>query len=152
MVDETCFSRRKYNRGKEIRTEDSSIWYVTATEIFYSHDEKTPDGTPRYTTGRSKWMRCTRRTSDVLVPFVKKCALSSLSTVFTDKWKEYVGSSDYVRHLSVNHAVGFNDRITRVDTNGAESAHNCTKKRIKDSNGGRYGSARQLHHSRLHRC
>lgn len=111
-IDESKFSKRKYNRGKRVKGEwvfggverQSNVCFVEVVE---------------------------NRSAAVLLDVLTKYVLPG-STVISDCWKAYDCLEDegFV-HLKVNHSITFKDPDTGAHTNTIEGMWNCIKRNLK---------------------
>ena len=123
-IDESSFSKRKYNRGR----------MVPNTWVF--------GGICRET--RECFMYVVpNRTKETLLTTVKACIRPG-STIYSDKWKAYddiphLEGYDF-QHYTVNHSENFVDPETGAHTQNIENLWKCAKMRNKRE----HGTARQM--------
>ena len=100
QIDESVFTRRKYNRGRMIREQ----W------VFGGIDTQTKAGF---------MVPVDRRDAATLLPIIQQFILPG-TTFVSDLWGAYntVGNLGYA-HLTVNHSVNFVDPLTFAHTTSA---------------------------------
>ena len=116
QIDESVFTRRKYNRGRMIREQ----W------VFGGIDTQTKAGF---------MVPVDRRDAATLLPIIQQFILPG-TTIVSDLWGAYntVGNLGYA-HLTVNHSVNFVDPLTFAHTNAVENFWMRSKFRSKKERG-----------------
>jgi hypothetical protein len=101
-IDEACFGRRKYHKGKYTR---SSVWVLGGIER----------GTNHFFIEIVK-----NRSKNVLQTVIKRNVRKN-SFIFTDEWKGYYGLNLIgYHHYTVNHSKTFRNKASGVHTNTIE--------------------------------
>ncbi|XP_023209731.1 uncharacterized protein LOC111612724 [Centruroides sculpturatus] len=120
-IDESCFVRRKYNRGRLVREQ----W------VFGGYDVNTK---------QSFMVAVDQRNAATLLPILQQFVLPG-TIVVSDLWAAYntIRNLGY-QHLTVNHSINFVDPITNVTTNHVESIW----QKAKEKNKRRYGTHRAM--------
>ncbi|XP_067130114.1 uncharacterized protein [Centruroides vittatus] len=111
-IDESCFVRRKYERGHRVREQ----W------VFGDFDVETKE---------SFLVTVDRRDAGTLLPILQQFVLPG-TTVVSDLWAAYntVENVGY-QHLTVNHSINFVDPLTHATTNHVESVWQKAKEKNK---------------------
>ena len=109
-IDESVFTRRKYNRGRLTMEQ----W------VFGGIDT---------TTRKGFLIPVDRRDANTLLPIIQDFILPG-TTVVSDCWSSYntVGNIGYT-HLTVNHSVNFVDPVTHAHKNNVENMWMRAKRR-----------------------
>ncbi|KAJ1518788.1 hypothetical protein ONE63_011601 [Megalurothrips usitatus] len=115
QIDESVVAKRKYNRGKRVKT----TWVLGLIDV------QTRDSVVVYVEKRD---RCT------LIPEIKRYVKPG-TTNWTDGWKAYIGlnKEGYI-HRTVNHSKNFKDPRTGVCTNLIEGHWNKLKRYCRTKN------------------
>ncbi|KAI6198966.1 hypothetical protein M3Y96_00576600 [Aphelenchoides besseyi] len=115
QIDETCISRRKYNRG---RLQKENVWLFGGVD----------------TVDRTFFLkRVDCRSADTLLPIIQKHVKAG-STIMSDQWRAYGGICrlpEGYTHLKVNHSVHFVNPETGTHTQQIESFWRDVKQRQK---------------------
>ena len=111
-IDESAFVRRKYNVGRQVRTQ----W------VFGGLDTTTNEGF---------LVAVNKRDAATLLPIIQNYIRPG-TTVVSDLWGAYntVANLGY-QHLTVNHSINFVDPVTHATTNHVESMWARAKLRNK---------------------
>ena len=116
QIDESLFSRAKYNRGRARR----AFW------IFGGYD---------CTTGLGFLVPVPNRSRNILIPLIRE-QIAPGSTIVSDMWRAYDTIHEYgYNHLRVNHSVNFVDPITGAHTNNVENMWKKAKAKFKSMEG-----------------
>lgn len=101
-IDESAFGKRKYNRGRLLKTR----WVVGGIDR---------------TTKKCFMVRVEKRDKETLHALIQKWVLPG-SVIYTDQWKSYVGIEQYgYSHRTVNHSKEFvNQEDNNVHTQNVE--------------------------------
>lgn len=124
-VDETCFTRRKYNRGRLLPNQ----W------VFGGICRETQE---------CFLVPVADRAADTLIPIINKYVAPG-TTIFTDEWRAYHNMPQHFHHLTVNHSIHFVDPQTRAHTQSVESLWAKAKSRNKRQ----WGTNREMINSYL---
>ena len=123
-IDESCFVRRKFNRGHAVREQwvFGGICRETGDSFLYA----VPD-----------------RSAATLLPIISESILPG-SIIISDEWRAYGGIANIpqrnYQHRTVNHSRNFVDPITGACTNRVESMWNVAKSKNRK----RWGTHRAL--------
>lgn len=111
QVDESKFSKRKYNVGRLVR----SCWVVGGIDDF----------------GETFFVEVFARSTEIIDSIFNEYVLPG-SIIFTDGWKGYgnLNSMGYF-HYTVNHSKNFVNPVTGVHTQRIENLWCCVKKSIR---------------------
>lgn len=118
-IDETCLSKRKYNRGRLMRPNQ---WMF---------------GGIQRGTRRAFMQLVDRRDAATLLPIIQQFVLPG-TTIMSDLWRAYGGIQGLpqgYQHLTVNHSINFVDPNTGAHTQSIESTWNRFKSKVKKSHG-----------------
>ncbi|CAF3281361.1 unnamed protein product [Rotaria sp. Silwood2] len=113
-IDESCFGKRKYNRGRIIREQQ---W------VFGGIDRQTR---------RCFLVPVDHRDSQTLLPIINQYILPG-TTILSDEWRAYYPLSnhpDFV-HQTVNHSQNFVDPTTGAHTQNIENTWMRAKRKQK---------------------
>ncbi len=114
-IDESCFSRRKYNVGRTYPQQWVFGGVCRQTGECFMH--AVPD-----------------RSAQTLLPIIKECILPG-TTIISDKWRAYSGIESIedrnYKHYTVDHSKNFKDPISSEHTNQIESLWASAKMRNK---------------------
>ena len=101
-IDESIFTRRKYNRGRLAREQ----W------VFGDIDTTTKEGF---------MVTVVRLNTNTLIPIIQEFAIPG-TTIVSDQWGAYnqIGANGY-QHLTVNHSIYFVDPVTFANKNNVEN-------------------------------
>ena len=115
-IDESLFSRRKYNRGQLVRGQ----W------VFGGYDPQEKKGF---------LIPVARRDAGTLIPIIQQWIVPG-STIHSDMWAAYnqIGNIGY-QHGTVNHTYNFVDPQTGVHTNRVEAMWMRAKNKFKAHHG-----------------
>lgn len=111
QIDESKFSKRKYNVGRIER----SPWVIGGIDLI---------------TKDVFFVEVFSRDSTTLLNIILE-NVEEGTTIYTDKWKGYINLNQYYHHLDVNHTTNFVDPITGANTQLIESTWNSYKKLFK---------------------
>uniref|UniRef100_A0A915LB63 ISXO2-like transposase domain-containing protein n=1 Tax=Romanomermis culicivorax TaxID=13658 RepID=A0A915LB63_ROMCU len=111
-IDESCFVRRKYERGHLVKEQ----W------VFAGYDVETKE---------SFMVPVARRNAATLLPLIQQYIRPG-TTIISDMWGAYntVANLGY-QHLTVNHSINFVDPLTGATTNHVESVWQKAKTKNK---------------------
>lgn len=118
-IDETCVSKRKYNRGRLVRPNQ---WMF---------------GGIQRGTNEAFLVLVDQRDAATLLPIIQQYVLPG-STVMSDLWRAYGGIQalpEGYAHQTVNHSQNFVDPITGAHTQKIENTWMCFKRKVKKSMG-----------------
>lgn len=112
QIDETCFVRRKYNRGRLV----SQQWVFGGIDC---------------STKQCFLVPVDRRDAETLLPVIIEYVLPG-SIIVSDLWRAYSSLYQFgYTHYTVNHSLHFVDPITRMNTNRVENLWMRAKMRNK---------------------
>ena len=111
-IDESLFSKRKYNVGRIVRT----VWVVGGIDM---------------TTGHTFFTETLFRTKEALNQIILRYVKIG-TTIYTNGWAGYndLTSLGYI-HLRVNHKLNFVDPITGVNTQVIEGMWSVFKRKLR---------------------
>ena len=118
-IDETCLSKRKYQRGRLIRPNQ---WMFGGIERG---------------TKRAFMVLVDQRNAATLLPIIQQY-IAPGSTVYSDLWRAYGGIPALpqgYQHLTVNHSMNFVDPFTGAHTQNIENTWMRFKRKVKKSMG-----------------
>jgi transposase-like protein/ribosomal protein S27AE len=111
-IDESLFSKRKYNVGRSVR----QIWVLGGIDI---------------TTGDSFFVEVLRRDAQTLENVIRE-NVEIGSTIFTDGWRGYTNLANLgYTHYTVNHKENFIDSISLANTQAIENSWSVFKRKMR---------------------
>lgn len=119
-VDETCFTKRKYNRGRTLPNQ--WVFGGICRETSKCFLVSVPD-----------------RSEATLVPLINKYVAPG-TTIISDEWRGYINLKQNYDHYTVNHSKNFVDPVTQAHTQHVESMWAKAKLRNKRQ----WGTHRQM--------
>ena len=128
-IDESCFGKRKYARGRVLRSQQ---WVFGGIDV---------------QTKKCFLVPVARRDTQTLLPIINEFILPR-TTIHSDEWRAYTAlrnNPDYT-HLTVNHSVNFVDPVTGVHTQNIENTWMKAKCKQKKQ----FGLHRSMLNSYLH--
>lgn len=116
-IDETKLGKRKYNKGHHVE----GVWVLVGVE--------------RSVERKVFMCELENRKKETLIPLIERFVLPG-SIVHTDCFKSYekISTELGLVHGTVNHKLGYKDKITGVHTNTVEGTNNALKMAIKPRN------------------
>ena len=115
QIDESCVSKRKFNRGRIVREK----WVIG----IYDTEQK-----------RGVVVFVARRNQQNLIPVILNFVLPG-TEIWTDEWRAYAGLNQQgFIHRTVNHSRYFVDPVTGVCTNGVEGYWSRLKRFCRETN------------------